>query len=1140
MKKLMALCLSLLMVLSMCSFTAMAEGEVLFSEIADGQPQNFVYKNLVLGGHTITSSNEAVIAADGTVTRPYLKDEVVTITIDGESACNVTVKAMTADVKDAYDFATDGVIAEDAYAAWTRTQGTNTENDALVANGKLNLVISSDTDTYDRTNIQYNLPAPTGDRPVVIKFKTGDYANITSAGADIRLNADMFNADGVKVGTIGAVTLARISDTGFGSYLFQTRSKEVTIKYNPSNCDYWGNSVSASNICVPNDSNAGSYSWSDKEDGSGEKYTSDDVETVVFTGIRFTNAAGGCGADFSIDDFAVYEEYTEEEILATYPEAQVEYYSRYLSEDYIANGKSLDMVTEDLVFTADEALPDGTTLTWETTDEAVVATDGTITRDYVGYKSATITGTLAIAGIDPVVKSYDVTVAPMTIGGTSEKLGFESGFDNTGWSVKDSAVAYNSADGNGYIDITSTAGYLQNDALKYDFRALPEVDSSTEAIVLSYDFKQNASPATMHNVGFKLNEVAVGEYIGRFNNTFHGQDWTPGQAWYGGVTTGYITTPAEFVNIKIRANIKDNLVEYYVNDELKFSTALPAVDLTSLSSAWFYVEARSSEAAPTDISVDNIMLYSEKSLTGVIAGLDDADKVDLYKSAIENTEIPAVVAIGDAYDLDAGYTDFGDTGVTVSWGSRNPEYIANDGKLVKFAPIGSDYKVAMTAVITSGAAQETAIVEIPVSNGTTLVASGSFNSEPDGVLEIVATNPSKSTSVDTGVNGVNHATVGHTDRVVIEADINFTHDAELDSNGGGILVNGIQSAEAASVLFDFRNARIQVLMSDAGVNPGGNTLGTMYQGSRNIPMPEELQDKEGQWIHVAIDYNILSNTYDVYADGILLTQAPVIVANTYKPNTSGSAIRGIKGTVSAAGNLKLDNVKISKFADAEAIEVNAALKAAAAVYGSELVDPELTNCTLPSKTLSLAWTGKTESGSEYTFYIDDVANMQNNPGLFVWQTDDPDAPVITYAINGEAVTEINVTRPETVEFTITATKGDVSESRTFTRKLAPVTIKYCGLNGYNFNGLWLKGATGTEKLVTAEYFEGKLVCAKVFDLDDPDALALLGETTSYNAETGLLAGVGVLLPGGREDVDTVKVFIMKDGGLFPVSYIKTF
>ncbi len=1068
-----------------------------------------------------------------------MKDEVVTITIDGESACNVTVKAMTADVKDAYDFATDGVIAEDAYAAWTRTQGTNTENDALVANGKLNLVISSDTDTYDRTNIQYNLPAPTGDRPVVIKFKTGDYANITSAGADIRLNADMFNADGVKVGTIGAVTLARISDTGFGSFLFQTSSKEVTIKYNPSNCDYWGNSVSASNICVPNDSNAGSYSWSDKEDGSGEKYTSDDVETVVFTGIRFTNAAGGCGADFSIDDFAVYEEYTEEEILATYPEAQVEYYSRYLSEDYIANGKSLDMITEDLVFTADEALPDGTTLTWETTDEAVVATDGTITRDYVGYKSATITGTLAIAGIDPVVKSYDVTVAPMTIGGTSEKLGFESGFDNTGWSVKDSAVAYNSADGNGYIDITSTAGYLQNDALKYDFRTLPEVDSSTEAIVLSYDFKQNASPATMHNVGFKLNGVAVGEYIGRANNIFHGQDWTPNQAWYGGGTTGYITTPAEFVNIKIRANIKDNLVEYYVNDELKFSTALPAVDLTSLSSAWFYVEARSSIEKPTDISVDNIMLYSEKSLAGVIAGLDDVDKVALYKSAIENTEIPAVVAIGDAYDLDAGYTDFGDTGVTVSWGSRNPEYIANDGKLVKFAPIGSDYKVAMTAVITSGAAQETAIVEIPVSNGTIVVASEAFSAQPNGVLEVVSTNDSKTTTTGAGITSGAQTVVGHGDRVVISADVKYAHDTELTSNGGGILVNGIQGANTAEVLFDFKNEQVQLRMTDAGVNPNGALLGTMNEGSRRVPMPDELLDQEGQWIKVVFDYNVLSATYDVYANGILLNDAPIIVANSFKPNTGGAIIRNVSATVSAAGSVAIDNIVISKFANADEVEVNAALKAAAAMYASELVDPELTNCTLPSKTLSRAWIGKTASG-ENTLLIDDAANMQDNPGLFVWQADDPDAPVITYAINGEAVTEINVTRPETVEFTITATKGDVSESRTFTRKLAPVTIKYCGLNGYNFNGLWLKGATGTEKLVTAEYFEGKLVYAKVFDLDDPDALALLGETTSYNAETGLLAGVSVLLPGGREDVDTVKVFIMKDGGLFPVSYIKTF
>ena len=61
MKKLMALCLAMLVALSMCSFTVMAEGEVTFADIAGGQPQNFVVDNLVLGDHTITSSNEAVI-----------------------------------------------------------------------------------------------------------------------------------------------------------------------------------------------------------------------------------------------------------------------------------------------------------------------------------------------------------------------------------------------------------------------------------------------------------------------------------------------------------------------------------------------------------------------------------------------------------------------------------------------------------------------------------------------------------------------------------------------------------------------------------------------------------------------------------------------------------------------------------------------------------------------------------------------------------------------------------------------------------------------------------------------------------------------------------------------------------------------
>ena len=103
MKKFMALCLSLLMALSMVSFSVMAEGEapalaVTFEDIANGQPAKFVTGNLVLGEHTITSSNEAVIATDGTVTRPLFEDATVAISIDGGEAVNVTVKAKTANI----------------------------------------------------------------------------------------------------------------------------------------------------------------------------------------------------------------------------------------------------------------------------------------------------------------------------------------------------------------------------------------------------------------------------------------------------------------------------------------------------------------------------------------------------------------------------------------------------------------------------------------------------------------------------------------------------------------------------------------------------------------------------------------------------------------------------------------------------------------------------------------------------------------------------------------------------------------------------------------------------------------------------------------------------------------------------------
>ena len=135
MKKFMALCLAMMMALSMVSFSVMAEETATdFADIANGQPAAFVTGDLSLNGNTITSSNEAIIALDGTVTRPIYNDATVSLTINGGDAFDVVVKAKTTNVIYANDFSTD---LDEAWSLDTPEGNTASS----VADGVLNVVI---------------------------------------------------------------------------------------------------------------------------------------------------------------------------------------------------------------------------------------------------------------------------------------------------------------------------------------------------------------------------------------------------------------------------------------------------------------------------------------------------------------------------------------------------------------------------------------------------------------------------------------------------------------------------------------------------------------------------------------------------------------------------------------------------------------------------------------------------------------------------------------------------------------------------------------------------------------------------------------------------------------------------------------
>ena len=287
-------------------------------------------------------------------------------------------------------------------------------------------------------------------------------------------------------------------------------------------------------------------------------------------------------------------------------------------------------------------------------------------------------------------------------------------------------------------------------------------------------------------------------------------------------------------------------------------------------------------------------------------------------------------------------------------------------------------------------------------------------------------------------------------------------------------------------------------------------------------MPEFLQDKDGEWVNIVFDFNIMSQTYEAYVDGTLVTPHPLVRRNAYKTNTTSSTVRGVNTVTSAAGDVWLDNVSLRKYTDANVAEVNAALNAAAVLYASDVIHPALTNRALAEKTISKSWINNNAD-----FYKDET-DVHNNPARYTLQTD---GPSITYKINNETVTAIDVDAPQTVEFTITATSADgtVTESKTFTKKLAPVSIRDLGLNERSaFYGLWLEGVTGNEKVVVAQYFDGKLILVKTISLADNE---------NFVAETGLLKNMSVQHPYSNTGVDQVKIFVIGADGISPVAFM---
>ena len=1175
MRKLMAICLAMLMALSMCSFSVMAEGTVDFAEIANGQPANFVTADLALGSYEITSSDENVIALDGTVTRPLFEDKTVQITIGGGEAIDVTVKALTVEALYAEDFAIDNEpVAENSnkhtFADYSEWYIGSANNNVTVAGGRM---VANHTDGEGRVWLYAAVPAPVTDKPVTIQFDSTEVADV-AVGIDIRLGGNLYDAEGTIVGSLNVGgTVARLSAAGWGSYWMGGYKKAgVTIKYDPITGEFWGNGVLAAQNLITDNATI------------KEGYTADDVAKVAITSFCFVDASDSATGTYSIDNFAVYQEASAEDVLANAtPEQQALYYAKYLEADYVANGGDFAALTTNLKLEADADLVAGVSINWESSDETVIATDGTVTRPFFETKTVTLTGTVSVEGAEDIVKEYTVKVLPLSMTSATEVLNAENlalgsfvGAD--GWTPAaindwEAMEVKEEANGNKYFSICTSEYQPNGSSPKYTFKSVPTVG---EGETLVFDAKVKVPvKGGIANWTFYLNDLEIAEFI-YFNQHLYDNDYDLGNDKYYGASearTDKNITADTWYNI--RFEITENAdastgwtVNCFIDGKNVGAHSTKNAVPEKITSAAFGFTGRSnmdSISEPTTpvyfFDTDDVQVYTLQSVDNIVASLDDASKVKFFKELIEATEIPVNVTAGQNLGLVASCADYdlNSLGVNITWGTSDDAYIGEDGVVKTLAPIGTTKNVTVTATIEAGLEEATATVDVTLNDGVELVKEVNFDDIEEDVLggaQVVTDGTGKALYMkQTEAMHKSSGTIeniqggGRGDRLILEADVKYVH-GDNEACSGAFRVLTYAGKSGLQVGLNYNTRKVSLITTTAEAK--GAATGIYVNTSKTVSydMPASVIEKgEGEWVKITIDHNPLSQTYQVYVDGILINKVPILQAAMDLGANGGSAIRGYSLELSLEGEMWVDNVSLKKFSNTDAVEVNAALNAALVLYASEEYRSVLTNCEFAPMTIGKS----TISGTAYVRDLNGTGEGETpsikieNPSTYKFVTD---GPTLKYAINGKEVTGLNVDKAGIVDLTITAEKNGIVESYTVERKVAPIAIRSLAQGTAScLNGLWLEGATGTEKVIIVQCLEnGKPAYSYTPATDEEEAYEWFGiqifdlaelsnaeGTKSYDPATGLLKGTGVPHPGTSDIITEVRILVIGNG-IAPVTF----
>ncbi len=361
----------------------------------------------------------------------------------------------------------------------------------------------------------------------------------------------------------------------------------------------------------------------------------------------------------------------------------------------------------------------------------------------------------------------------------------------------------------------------------------------------------------------------------------------------------------------------------------------------------------------------------------------------------------------------------------------------------------------------------------------------------------------------------------YNERVSVDAELKI--DADTDGTAKFVLY-GLQGSEVINVYFDINNKKVNLSTTKNIINASNDGLKDEFVQYYSFDLPGNVLENE--WFSMHIDYNIMSKTYNVYLNGTLINELPLVTSRLDVSSAPSAAIRGFSLSANNA-TVYFDNFSIMRKKNIDEVKVNAALNAALVMYANDIYHTALTHGT-PLKEYIIKNCGN-EDGSQYVY--GDGVTLDNPANYAFVSAGDSQTPKLTYRLNGNITTEITAELDIIqMPLEITAELGDYSESRTVARKIAPVEIHQVSKTVNALNAVRIAGNTENAVLFAVSYTEsGKL--------------AAICQGQSVLGVNDLYKFTNIYAPGKQDKegntIHTVKIFVF-DNTLKPMTEINVY